>query len=95
MTSREKGDISEARFKSMCQLKGWQVYKSTPEEDMFKHIDFYVLADEGEWSVDVNTQVMWSASGSNLRMSEATKDGSMARPHTSALIHHSSTNSAL
>ena len=53
MTSREKGNISEARFKSMCQLKGWQCYKSTPEEDMFKHIDFYVLSDEGEWSVDV------------------------------------------
>jgi hypothetical protein len=53
MTSREMGDLSESRFKEMCRLNGWQCIKSSKQDDMYKHIDFYVTTDNGEMSVDV------------------------------------------
>jgi len=53
MTSRDLGNISESRFKSLCALQSWPCFKSSREDDMFKHIDFYVVTDEGEISVDV------------------------------------------
>jgi hypothetical protein len=52
-TSRDKGNLSEARFKKMCSLNGWPCFKSSDEDDMFKHIDFYAVTDQGEIAVDV------------------------------------------
>jgi hypothetical protein len=55
MSARQRGNLSEARFKQLCALQSWPCFKSSDEDDMFKHIDFYVVTDDGEIAVDVKS----------------------------------------
>jgi len=49
----DAGKKAEQRFKKMMEARGVKVEKSTDEEDMKKHIDYYISSDEYESSVDV------------------------------------------
>lgn len=40
--SRKEGNKSESRFVDACIEKGYKVEKSTRQDDMHKHIDYYV-----------------------------------------------------
>jgi hypothetical protein len=47
--SQREGDKAEAEFMDLMILRGSSIYKSSKEDDIFKHIDFYV----NDTSVDV------------------------------------------
>ena len=42
----DAGKKAEQRFKKMMEARGVKVEKSTDEEDMKKHIDYYISSDE-------------------------------------------------
>jgi uncharacterized protein (UPF0335 family) len=61
--SKRLGNLSESRFEKLCALQSWSCTKSSREDDMFKHIDYYVTTGSEEIAVDVkhsrNIEQIW------------------------------------
>jgi hypothetical protein len=51
--SKQQGDLAEKRFIDACEAVGYQVRKATAQEDIYEHIDYWVLRKENWYGVDV------------------------------------------
>ncbi len=51
--SKQQGDLAEQRFIEACENIGYQVKKATAKEDIYDHIDYWVLRREKWYGVDV------------------------------------------
>ena len=45
--------MAERRFIDACEAVGYQVRKATAQEDIYEHIDYWVLRKENWYGVDV------------------------------------------
>lgn len=51
--SHRLGKVSEERFKRAATSLGFSVYKSSRDEDIYDHIDFWLEVDGKMWAADV------------------------------------------
>ena len=55
LKSKIQGNASENLFYNLCKRDGYEITKSTIEEDRYKHIDFFVEINNEILSLDVKS----------------------------------------